>query len=56
MLGIAALLGWDADVVARVGKRCAELFGVNKGREEEEEWNVDVGGEEEGTGKNGVSI
>jgi hypothetical protein len=27
MLGMAALTGWDEDVLARAGKRCAKLFG-----------------------------
>ena len=29
VLGMAALTGWDEDIVARASKRCAELFGEN---------------------------
>jgi hypothetical protein len=31
VLGMAALTGWDSDVVARAGERCARLFGEEMG-------------------------
>lgn len=31
VLGLAALTGWDQDVIARAGKRCSQLFGEDMG-------------------------
>lgn len=54
VLGTAAVVGWDSDVLARAGQRCARLFGEGMGfrtlrepgggRGRVEEWGVGPGG------------